>query len=84
MLARENLSNILHGRIFGPKTLHTKSAQIVTIVTGDVSKTDDFSEKFKSAFGPLPHFQKNMLQFFSEEAVFKALFKGPKSHKFLD
>ena len=30
------------------------------------SKTDEFSEKFQTAFDPPPYFRKVMLQFFSE------------------
>ena len=32
----------------------------------DTSKTDEFSEKFQTAFDPPPHFRKIILQFFSK------------------
>jgi len=48
--------------------------------TGDATKTDEFSVKFETAFAPdPPHFQKIILQFFSENHAQKALFKGAKS-----
>ena len=50
--------------------------------TGDGTKTDEFSEKFQMAFvppfAPTPHFRKIILQSF-RKALFKALYKGPKS-----
>ena len=47
--------------------------------TGDGTKTNEFSEKFQTAFDPNPpQFRKIMLQFFPEN-VRKNLFKGPKS-----
>ena len=36
--------------------------------TGQATKTDEFSEKFQTAFDPIPHCQKIMVQFFSEIA----------------
>ena len=42
---------------------------------GPATKSDEFSEKFQTAFGPQPpHFRKTILQFF-----LKALYKGQKS-----
>ena len=38
--------------------------------TGDDNRTDEFSEKFQTAFDPLPNFREIMLQFFSEKALF--------------
>ena len=46
--------------------------------TGDATKTNEFSEKFQTAFAPPPHFRKIMLQFLQKKALFKDLLKGPK------
>ena len=48
---------------------------------GKASKTDEFSEKFQTAFDPLPpSFSENYVEiFFSEISEEKRLYKGPKS-----
>ena len=54
--------------------------------TGDDTKTDEFSEKFQTAFYSSPRFRKIMLQIFYQLHAQKALFKGCQNlkHKFLD
>ena len=42
------------------------------------SKTDEFSEKFQTAFDPPPSFSENYTADFFQKALFKALYKGPK------
>ena len=49
------------------------------------SKTDEFSEKFQTAFDPPPHFRKVMLQIFSEIHDRSIVYNGKNlQHKFLD
>ena len=51
----------------------------------DTSKTDEFSEKFQTAFDPPPHFRKVMLQIFSEIHDRSIVYNGKNlQHKFLD
>ena len=51
----------------------------------DISKTDEFLEKFQTAFDPPPHFRKIMLQFFSEIHDRSIVYNGKNlHHKFLD
>ena len=52
----------------------------------DTSKTDEFSEKFQTAFDPPPpHFLKIILQFFSEIHDQSIVYNGKNlQHKFLD
>ena len=45
----------------------------------DATKTDEFSEKFQTAFDPPSHFWKIILHFFLKKALLQALFKDPKS-----
>ena len=49
------------------------------------SKTDEFSEKFQTAFDSPPHFRKVMLQFFSEIHDRSIVYNGKNlQHKLLD
>ena len=48
--------------------------------TGDGTKTDEFSEKFQTAFDPQPpSFSENHIAVFFWKAPFKALYKCPQS-----
>ena len=50
-----------------------------------LSKTDEFSEKFQTAFDPPPHFRKIMLRICSEIHDRSTLYNGKNlQHKFLD
>ena len=60
---------------------------IVALGTHSPSKTDEFSEKFQTAFDPPPppHFRKVVLQFFSEIHDRSIVYIGEnKQHKVLD
>ena len=54
--------------------------------TYQASKTDEFLEKFQTAFDPTPpHFRKVMLQFFPEIHDRSIIYNGKNlQHKFLD
>ena len=46
---------------------------------GQTTKTDEFSDKFQTAFEPPLIFRKIILQNFVRKRLKKALYKGPKS-----
>ena len=49
------------------------------------TKTDEFLEKFQTAFDPPPHFRKIMLRFFSGIHDRRSVYNGKNlQHKFLD
>ena len=52
---------------------------MVAIGEGQATKSDDFSEKFQTVIDPFLHFQKIILQFFSEKVGTKNFIKGAKS-----
>ena len=45
-----------------PPSFHIRKDLLLSLGTGGVSKTDDFSEKFQKAFDPPPQFRKIILQ----------------------
>ena len=66
---------------------HPPTAGILThLGKGGSSKTDEFLEKFQTAFDPPPpHFRKIMLRFFSGIHDLRSVYNGKNlQHKFLD
>ena len=50
--------------------------------TGGGTKTDEFSEKYQTAFDLPPSFSEIYIAFFLRKSLFKALYKGPKFIRF--
>ena len=46
-----------------------KISSLSFLGTGDANKTDEFSEKFQTAFDPPSHFQKIILQFVKMDMI---------------